>query len=228
MIMMKILKVFMLVLVAILLFSSCEKDNFEAPKSKLTGKIVYQGKALGLRTDGVQLELWQHGYDLFNKIPVYVAQDGSFSAELFDGDYKLTLVRGNGPWAESLDSLDVKVSGNTTVDFPVDPYFIIEGESFRQNGDAINADLTIRHINTSRDLDRVKLYIGETVFVDDILNVSSVEKLAADVDIDQSISLATDIPQTLRGKGYAFVRIGVKTIGVAEFIYSQPVRVEFN
>src|SRR5690606_6267824 len=225
---MKVLKVFMKMLVAISLFSSCEKDNFEAPKSKLTGKVVYQGEALGLRSDGVQLELWQHGYDLFNKIPVYVAQDGSFSAEIFDGNYKLTLVRGNGPWAESLDSLDLKVSGNTTIDFPVDPYFIIQNESFQQDGDAVHADLHISHINTGRDLDRVKLYIGETVFVDGIINVTSAEKLAADIDTDQSISLAADIPETLRDKGYAFVRIGVKTIGVAEFIYSQPVRIELN
>lgn len=215
-------------LVTAVLFASCEKDNFEAPKSKLTGRVVYNGEALGLRSDGVQLELWQHGYDLFNKIPVFVAQDGSFSAEIFDGDYKLTLVRGNGPWAESTDSLDVTVNGSTSVDVPVNPYFIIDNSSFQQAGDMVSATVEISHTNTSKDLDRVKIYLGETIIVDDILNVSSAEKLAGDVDADQTISLSTNIPQSLRNKGYAFVRVGVKTVGVAEFVYSQPVRINLN
>lgn len=215
-------------LVASVMFTSCEKDNFEAPKSKLTGRIVYNGEAIGLRSDGVQLELWQHGYDLFNKIPVFVAQDGSFSAEIFDGNYKLTLVRGNGPWAENTDSLDVNVSGSTVIDVPVDPYFIIDNSSFQPAGDMVNATVEISHINTGRDLDRVKIYLGETIIVDDILNVSSAEKLAADVDVDQTISLSANIPQSLRNKGYAFARVGVKTVGVAEFVYSQPIRINLN
>lgn len=225
---MKVFRFFTYVLVSIVLFTSCEKDNFEAPKSRLTGKVVYNGEPLGLRSDGVQLELWQYGYDLLNKIPVYVAQDGSFSAELFDGDYKLTLVRGNGPWAEDVDSLDVKVSGSTNVDFPVDPFFIIQNETFQQEAEAMNASLSINHINTSRQLDRVKLYIGETIFVDDIVHLVSAERLAAEVEINQPISLAVNIPESIRNKGYAFVRVGVKTVGVSEFIYSQPQRVNLN
>ena len=104
----------------------CTKDNYEPPKSQMTGRVVYNGQPIGVRSNGVQLELWQHGYAFFSKIPVYVAQDGSFSALLFDGNYKMTRQNGVGPWVNNTDSLDVKVSGNTIVDMPVTPYSIVK------------------------------------------------------------------------------------------------------
>src|SRR3954470_7127362 len=88
------------VLLLVAVFLGCKKDNFKAPSSSITGKVVYQGQAVGLRSNGVQLEVWQHGYQLFSKIPVYLAQDGTFTVALFDGDYKVTLLKGNGPWAD--------------------------------------------------------------------------------------------------------------------------------
>src|SRR5690606_35052357 len=125
--------------IVVIMVMGCEKDNYEEPTSMLTGRVVYQGEPLGMRSGGVQLELWQHGYELFSKIPVHVDQDGSFSARLFDGDYKLVLLRGNGPWADNTDSLDVHIKGSATVDVPVDPYFVITNHAFQRNGDQITA-----------------------------------------------------------------------------------------
>src|SRR5688572_5356036 len=107
----------------VVFLAACKKDNFEPPKSWLTGKVVYQNQPLGVRSNGVQLELWQPGYANFSKIPVFVAQDGTFSANVFDGNYKLTFLRGNGPWVETTDTINVSVKGSTEVDVPVTPYF---------------------------------------------------------------------------------------------------------
>src|SRR5690606_28374043 len=112
-----------------LVAASCDFDNFEEPKSTLSGRVVYNGEALGLRSNGVELEIWQHGYDLFQKIPVYVAQDGTFSAVLFDGDYKMTLLRGNGPWMDQTDSIDVQVRGDQMSDVEVQPYYVLRNSS---------------------------------------------------------------------------------------------------
>src|SRR5690606_7454193 len=147
---------------------------------------------------GVQLELWQHGYELFSKIPVHVDQDGSFSARLFDGDYKLVLLRGNGPWADNTDSLDVHIKGSATVDVPVDPYFVITNHAFQRNGDQITATVSIQQVNTSRSLERVRLYLGQTMIVDQNNSASTGEVLAADVtDLSQPITLTANIPASL-------------------------------
>lgn len=210
-------------LLAGVVLASCDKDNYEAPASMLSGRVVYEGEPVGLRSGGVQLELWQHGYDLFSKIPVHVNQDGSFKARLFDGDYKLVLLQGNGPWADNTDSLDVHVSGTASVDVPVDPYFVITDHSFQQNGDQVTATISIRQVNTSRSLERVTLYLGQTLIVDQNNSAATAEVLAADVtDLSQLITLTANIPASLANKGYLFARVGVKANGVAEYIYSQP------
>ncbi|RYF68228.1 MAG: DUF3823 domain-containing protein, partial [Cytophagaceae bacterium] len=47
------------------LLASCAKDNYEPPKSTLTGRVIFDNQPVGVRTNGVQLELWQRGYQLF-------------------------------------------------------------------------------------------------------------------------------------------------------------------
>src|SRR3954470_23751320 len=113
-----------------ILMAACKKDNYEKPASTLTGRVVYNKEPLGLRSNGVQLELWQHGYELFTKIPVYLSPDGTFSALLFDGAYKLVLRQGNGPWKDNADSIDVTVRGTTNIDVQVQPYYIVSAAAF--------------------------------------------------------------------------------------------------
>lgn len=215
------------VLSALILLVGCEKDNYEAPSSMLTGRVVYQGQPLGVRSGGVELELWQHGYQLFSKIPVHVDQDGSFSARLFDGDYKLVLLRGNGPWADNIDSIDVNIRGNAVLDVPVDPYFIVTNESFQSNGTTVTATFTVEQINQSRPLERVALYLGQTTIVDQNNYVVRTELPASDIaDLNGQLTLTLDVPASLLTKGYSFVRIGVKAVGVAEYLYTMPQEVK--
>src|SRR5687768_1881292 len=113
--------------------AACKKDNFDPPMSWITGTVVYQNQPVGVRSNGVQLELWQPGFANFSKIPVHVAQDGTFSANVFDGDYKLTFLRNNGPWVDRTDTINVSVRGSATVDVPVTPYFLVGSETFTYN-----------------------------------------------------------------------------------------------
>lgn len=209
--------------IIVIMVMGCEKDNFDAPSSLLTGRVVYQGEPVGLRSGGVELELWQHGYDLFAKVPVYVNQDGSFSARLFDGAYKLVLLRGNGPWADNTDSIDVNLRGATSIDVPIDPYFVITDESYQQSEGMISGVFTIQQVNGSRSLERVAIYLGSTRIVDQNNHAARVEISAGDItDLNQSIRINVSIPAALASKGYLFARIGVKTTGVAEYLYTQP------
>ena len=92
--------IYLLFAASILMFAGCKYDNYTAPQSVLSGTVGYQGAGIGVRSNAVQLELWQRGWQLFSKIPVYVQQDGTYKAILFDGDYKLTYLKGVGPWGD--------------------------------------------------------------------------------------------------------------------------------
>jgi hypothetical protein len=213
----------------LLITAGCKKDNYEEPKSTLTGQVVYDKQPVGLRSNGVQLELWQHGYEVFSKIPVYVAQDGTFSVSLFDGSYKLVLLRGNGPWVNNSDSLDVTVSGHTSIEVPVEPYFVISNASLAQNGSDITATVTIQQVNNSLPLDAVSVYLGSTTIVDQVNSVAGTTVAAADItDITQPVTLTVAIPPSLSAKGYVYARVGVKTAGIAEMLYSQPQKIDLQ
>jgi hypothetical protein len=202
-----------------LLAAGCTKDNIKPPTSQLSGRITYQDQALNVRGGGnVQLELWQRGEFFRTKIPVYVAQDGTYSATLFDGDYKLTRLRDNGPWVNNTDSITVQVRGNTVVDVPVQPYFTLGTTTITKSGSNVTASVQVNKIGT-RNLDAVVLYLGYTQFVDVSNQSASTTKASADItDLTKPVSLTTGIPSSAKGAIYA--RVGVRIQGVNELIYS--------
>lgn len=209
----------MIASLVVLLIAGCKKDNYEKPGSRLSGRVVYNKTPLGLRSNGVQLELWQHGYELFTKIPVYVAPDGTFSAALFDGSYKLVLRQGNGPWKDNADSLDVMVRGTTTIDVSVSPYFIIRSTTFSKNMTHVSAEVTVEAVTAGLPLESVSLYIGKTDIVDQVNNIGSVTLVP---DISQPVTLSVPLP----AESSFFARVGVKTSGVAEQVYSQTEKIQ--
>ncbi|MBD8488211.1 DUF3823 domain-containing protein [Echinicola sp. CAU 1574] len=200
---------------------SCDYDNFEEPKSTLSGRIVYEGEPLGLRSQGVQLELWQHGYDLFQKIPVYVAQDGTFSAVLFDGDYKMTLIRGNGPWLDRTDSIDVQVRGSQMIDVEVDPYYTVSEPTYTVNGSTMTVNFTVNGVNTNNALEFAGIYLGRTSLTDAVRNEGASIVAGGDITLGTPVSVDVPIPGGLAGRSDVYVRVGVKTIGIQEQLYSQ-------
>jgi hypothetical protein len=203
----------------LIMAAGCKKDNYEKPASTLTGRVVYEKSPVGVRSNAVQLELWQHGYANFSRIPVYVSQEGDFSAKLFDGEYKLVLRQGNGPWLDNADSLDVSVHGSTNIDVHVNPYFILTGTSFVRNGDQLTVTTTITQVHDNLPLEAVRLYIGKTNIVDQVNKVADV---TAAVDISQPVSLTITLPE----KTTYYARIGVKIAGVAEQVYSTVQKAE--
>lgn len=208
-------------LVGTILLAGCAKDNYEPPTSTLTGQIVYESQPVGVRTNGVQLELWQSGYQLFTKIPVMVGQDGSFSAVVFDGDYKLVRLRGNGPWVDNTDTIKVSVRGAAKVDVPVQPYFIIQNGTIQKSGNVMTATCSVKQVATTRAIERVTLYVGTTQFVDITNNAANANLTgAALADLSKPLSFSLNLPATITSKAFGYGRIGVKAVGVAELLYT--------
>ena len=220
------IKILSAILFALVVSAGCTKDNFKKPTSIITGRVTYQGQPVGVRSNGVQLEIWQRGYQLFSKVAVYVAQDGTFSAEMFDGNYLITRLKGNGPWADNTDTVRVQLNGTANIDVPVDPYFVIKNEAFVKNGTAVNATLNLTRVNTTKALELVRLYIGQTMITDQNGNNGTVDKLAAAItDLSQPVTMSINIPTALAAKEFVYVRVGVKTAGVAELLYSAPQKI---
>ena len=205
-----------------LLFSSCEKDNYDEPKSDLVGRVISQtsNEAVGVRqTEGaVQMQLWQDGYELYTSIPVYVNQDGTFSAKLFDGTYKLVTRDNNGPWINSRDTIVVTVKGNTSVEYPVKPYFMLSDENFVLNGNTLTTTFNIKQENAiqGRNIERVTLYVNNTVFVDDNFKKASTNAATPAVG---SNTISMDI-SNISSNAALYARIGIKISGVEQLLYT--------
>ncbi|HAK28787.1 MULTISPECIES: DUF3823 domain-containing protein [Sphingobacterium] len=217
---MKIKFLSLLIAFASLLVVGCEYDNFEAPKSTLSGRVVYEGKAIGVRNNGPQLELWQDGYPLRSAIPVYFDQDGSFSVSLFDGEYKLVR-KGDSPWLQqATDTVLVQVKGNTTIDVPVTPYFTVTNESFQKNNNSISANFTVNRIVGTANMEFVRLYLGKSVLTDQVQRELRVDANLANVAFGQPTSIVGELPDNLKNLDYVFARIGVKATVSGEYYYT--------
>jgi len=205
-------------------FTGCGLDNYDAPKSSLTGKVVYNGQEVGVKGTGstVQMELWQPGYDLYTAIPVYVTQNGSFSAELFDGNYKLVSKSGTGPWVNSQDTVNVVVTGTTSCEYPVTPFYTISDENFSLNGNSLTATFTVNKIAGTQALERAILVINKTGFVDETAQIAREDLI--DPGTGQ-ITMTMDLDDDVLSSALLNARVGVKIEG-KQAIYSSVVQIK--
>lgn len=206
------------------LLYSCGLDNYDEPKSILTGKVVYNGEALQLRgtDEKVRLQIYQDGYPNYSPIDVFVGQDGSFSAALFDGEYKMVTRDNNGPWVNARDTTHFKVKGTTVQNKEVTPLFTISGADIKLSGTTVNADFVVNQIVDGREIDYISVLFNKTQFVDIERKLEGSEHSVNSVIGTHTYSLE------LKGKAVdapiLFGRICVKTRGVDEAIYSPVFR----
>lgn len=206
--------------------SSCEKDNLEAPASQLTGKLVFQDQQIGLRSTGVQFELWQAGYQLFTRIPLNIKQDGTFSAVLYDGDYKLVRARGAGPWTDNTDTLNVKLNGTANIDVPIDPFFFIKNATYERVGSTIKATFSVEKNTTTKSLELARFYIGPNLILDQNNNAANGQLLPASITFGAPVSITVNIPASIANDNFIYARVGVKTVGTAELLYTLPQKIQ--
>src|SRR5262245_31334970 len=95
---MKKLLSYILPLAIIVLGQSCKKDNFDAPDTMLTGRLVYNGQPLAVEYNQVPFEMYQFGFGKVGAIGNTFAPDGTYSMLLFKGQYKFIIPNGQGPF----------------------------------------------------------------------------------------------------------------------------------
>lgn len=214
-------------LATIVTVSSCGLDNYDAPESKVHGRVVYNGEPVGVRGTGeaVQLQLYQDGYELRNPIPVYVSQDGTFEAKLFDGEYKLVTRNNNGPWVNNRDTTVFTVKGTANIDLPVTPLFSLSNVNLALSGSNLNASFQIGQVTTGWDVDYAMILVGRTAFVDDVSYTLrlDIDDAAVGTSLTQVVSLAAN--KDFSNGSPLFARVGVRAVGKDQAIYSQVIKI---
>lgn len=214
-------------------FAGCQKDNYAPPKSKFQGALIYQGDSVRVSYNDVSFQLWQAGFGKLTPIDVTVDQDGSFSALLFDGNYKLIIQPGQGPFVTltdpktNSDTMLVQVNGDQTLNIEVLPYYMIRNFGFSVNNRMVHAKCSLEKIITdsqAKDIQSISLYTGKTQFVDRRTSIATATINGSNITDMNSITLSKEIPKMTPAQNYVFARIGVKIKGVEDMIFSPVVQ----
>lgn len=218
-----------ILLIIALSFASCEKDNYDEPEATFSGRVVYNGEPIAVEQGQVFFELWQPGFGKLAPINVAVAQDGSFSSLLFNGDYKLVFGGGTGPFvtrqvsASAKDTLYVNINGSQTLDIEVTPYYMIRTPQIAASGGNITASISLEKIITdgnAKDIERVTLYVNKTQFVSGAGNSNLANANATDISNLSNISMSVAVPSITPTQNYVFARVGVKIKDVGDMLFS--------
>lgn len=233
---MKIKFQYIWLLAFVISLAACKKDNFKAPSSTLKGKIQYQGEAIQVEYNKVSFELYQYGFGRVGAIGASFAQDGTYSALLFDGDYKLIIPNGQGPfkWPETSagkpDSVAISLKGDMTLDFEVIPYYMIRTPQFAAVSGKVTASFKVDEIvtdSTAKDIQEVTLYINKTQFVSGDFNNARTSIAGSDITDLNNINIEVTIPEMVPAQNYIFARIGLKIAGVEDRIFSPVEKLTF-
>jgi hypothetical protein len=209
---------------------SCKKDNYSEPQTFLTGHIVYKGDAIQVERNQVPFQIYQTGFGKVGAINGTFAQDGSYSAALFDGNYKLIIPNGQGPflWKQTSsgapDSLSIILSGSQSIDIDVIPYYMIRNAQISASGGTVTATFKAEKIITdsalAKNIERVSLYINKTQFVSGGDNIGFKDMAGSGITDPNNITLSVSIPTIVPAQNYIFARVGIKIANVEDMIFS--------
>ncbi|MDF2191839.1 DUF3823 domain-containing protein [Paraflavitalea sp. CAU 1676] len=222
---------FIFILTLLVVFASCKKDNRDAPDSTFKGRITYQGQPIMVDQGQVRFQLWEPGWGTLAPIDVAVSQEGTFSAILFNGNYKLVLPKNDGPYLAKVDggaakdTIMVNISGNKEMDIEVLPYYMVRSAQFAQASGRVNATAKIEKIITdanAKNIEKVSLFINRTPFVGANGNLQIQRKdsaVVAGTDLN-NLQLSVPIPTITPAQNFVYARVGVKILNVDDWVYS--------
>jgi len=235
---------------------SCKKDNYDPPSSYLTGRVMYKGEALGLEYIQVPYQLYQFGFGKIGAIGVIkdpgfpndpnrtitltttFAQDGSYSALLYDGEYKLTIAPSQGPfmWKQlaggKADTISITMKGSQTLDIEVTPYYMIRTAQIAKGGAGVTASCKVEKIITdaanAKNIERVSLYINKTQFVSGVDNIAKTDLAGSAITDPNNITMSVAVPNISPTQDYVYARIGLKIAGVEDLIFSPLTKIVYK
>jgi hypothetical protein len=218
-------------------FASCKKDNYAPPGSFLTGRLVYQGDSIQVERNQIPYQLYQFGFGKVGPISGTFEQNGSYSQALFDGNYKLIIPNGQGPfmWKQDAngnpDSVSITMKGDQTVDLEVTPYYMPRNEMASTTGRNIHASFNTEQIirgANAKNIEFVGVFVNRTQFVSRGDQVAS-RIYAKDAILDSNkIEFTKFMPFTAQLQNQYFVRLGIKISNVEDMIFTPILKVDLG
>lgn len=215
---------------------SCKKDNYKEPSSTLSGRLLYKGESIGLENYQVPYQLYQFGFGKVGAIDGTFNQEGAYSSLLFDGDYKLIIPNGQGPflWKKlasgAPDSTAISLRGSQTLDLEVTPYYMIRTPQVTGGSGKVTVTFKAEKIITdpalAKNIERVNLYINKTQFVSGANNIANAQISGGAIADPNNISMNVTVPG-IAPQTYVYARVAIKISGVEDLIFSPVQKVNF-
>lgn len=207
------------------LMQGCGLDNYDEPEAQFSGRVTYQGEPLQLRHGSIKFDLEQDSYELGDKIEVAIAQEGTFAARIFPGEYWFVPRPGNGPWTDDCQPVEFTIKGGKQLDFEVVPYYLLRNSNITLSGNTLNGVCSVKSIAGGKAIEAMTLFVGKTRFVDDrggrSVVTSNFEQPAEGVN-----NISVNIKEIVDKYPVLYARIGLKIHGVDERIYTEIVKIK--
>ena len=207
------------------LMQGCGLDNYDEPEAQFSGRVTYQGEPLQLRHGSIKFDLEQDSYELGDKIEVAIAQEGTFAARIFPGEYRFVPRPGNGPWTDDCQPVEFTIKGGKQLDFEVVPYYLLRNSNITLSGNTLNGVCSVKSIAGGKAIEAMTLFVGKTRFVDDrggsSVVTSNFEQPAEGVN-----NISVNIKEIVDKYPVLYARIGLKIHGVDERIYTEIVKIK--
>ena len=215
----------------VLIFTSCELDNFEGPSAELNGSILDERTGAFVEQDiirGCVIELREHGYDPVGVQELILKNDGTYrNSRLFAATYEMRLVKTN---FVPMDSFDIEIKGVTTKDFNVTPYIRINSAVITRSGTKIIANFKVEQYSDTVNVSKIGLYAHRDPAVGDPMQFAKTElTINGVVNPDDEYVLEIDTKKDIDfvDGGSFFFRIGALIdLPEARLNYVPAVRVE--
>ncbi|WP_101690172.1 DUF3823 domain-containing protein [Dysgonomonas massiliensis] len=227
------LKLILIVLPSIV-FLSCDLDdidNYDGPNASIQGGIYDEETGELVEQDiinGVQIEYIEHGFENPQTQYQVVKNDGTFQNKMmFAGTYTMRAVRGNFVPTEDIE---VKVKGNTEINFKVQPYIRIKNASIEKENGKIVATFSIQQTLQNK-IKNVALFAHKEKNVGDPLaKTISVKQDINDITNESMVYTLTIDPskysEMKAGEKFYF-RIGaLMDVSEAKYNYVPAVRID--
>ena len=207
------------------LMQGCGLDNYDEPEAQFSGRVTYQGEPLQLRHGSIKFDLEQDSYELGDKIEVAIAQEGTFAARIFPGEYRFVPRPGNGPWTDDCQPVEFTIKGGKQLDFEVVPYYLLRNSNITLSGNTLNGVCSVKSIAGGKAIEAMTLFVGKTRFVDDrggrSVVTSNFEQPAEGVN-----NISVNIKEIVDKYPVLYARNGLKIHGVDERIYTEIVKIK--
>lgn len=223
------IKIILILIASIGFLSSCELDNYEGPNAGLYGSIIDAETGELVEQDiirGAVIEIREHGYDPVSPQYLVIKNDGTYeNSRLFANTYTVQPVRAN---FKPVDPQEVKIKGQTKLDFMVTPYIRVKDVEITQSGNKIVATFKLEQTSVS-NVSKIGLYAHPDPHVGEPMQIAKVEQnIHAIVDQNQIYTLELDTttdPDLSPGTQY-FFRVGALIdVPEAKFNYAPAVSI---